>query len=254
MNKNLLKHSSSLLLFLITSACLKCSTKDSILKRNVVWFGTSKTSYFLGRSPANQSDVSRTIYNGNLGYFLGYDYYYPISKAIVVSTGCNYSTTKFRMEYSEFATPNISKGSVKQLFRVDRLSIPISLNYKTSISNTSYFLLGIGFESFFTTIFKKNGTHKIRIYDENGQLDKSSNVQVQVKNEGLSWFRTVNFSGKLFLNSRSKNRLYLGVNYYLMSNYFPMEIKTNMFIGQKNFSATNNPNFEGVRFSAGYTW
>jgi len=158
------------------------------------------------------------------------------------------------MEYSDLVTPNISKGSVIQSFRADRVSIPLSVNYKVNITHKSYALIGTGIETFYTTVFKKNQPDQVRFYDENGDLDKNIKVSSQVNNEGLSWFRTLNFSAKMFFNTDKKNKLYMGLDYYYMNNYFPMEISTNIFAGQKNFTATNNPNFEGLRFSAGYTW
>lgn len=222
--------------------------------RHRTWAGIAKSNYFTSRAPSVYGEVQTIIDNVVPVYSIGYEGIAKITQRLYLGLGTSFTNSKFMCTYTNFVSSNIKTGLVNFQVVHNYLSIPINVYWRIPVSSMSSVYLFTGVESFRTIKFEQTHKEFVSIYKNDASSDNNYKVVTQFKSEPFSLFRTFNSGLRFELNEKSHNRVSIGFNYYLMRNSFPLEIKSNMFVGNKNFETTNHIYFEGLRFSIGYLW
>lgn len=222
--------------------------------RHRTYLGIAKSNYFTNRAPSVYGEVQTIIDNVRPVYSANYEAIAKLTKTIHLGLGIGFTDSKIMCTYTNFVSSNIKTGLVNFQIQHNYFSIPINVYWRIPVSSLSSIYLFSGVESFKTLKFEQNHREFVSIYKSDASADNNYKVVTQFKSEPFSLFRTFNAGLRFEINEKSSNRVSIGFNYYLMRNYFPLEVKTNMFVGNKNFEMTNHLYFEGLKFSLGYLW
>ena len=168
--------------------------------------------------------------------------------------GMNYNQIKIGLYYSNFVNPNLIDGYISSQIKHQYISFPLNLYWKVPLSETSSLYLFSGAESFKTTNIYKTSYDYLHIIKNDGSGDRNAVIANNFKTEKFSTFGIFNAGLKFEFNQYHKNRVALGIHYYLMKNSFSMQNHTMVFAGNKNYEYFDQMNFEGLRFTLGYLW
>lgn len=219
-----------------------------------IYFGISKSNYFFSRAKSIFSEYQKSIDNTHPSYSICYEPMMKVYRQLHVGIGLSYHISSFNINYSNFINPNLLNGIVSVPMRHEYLAVPLNIYWKFPVSSKSSLLVYSGVESFKTTVFKQVETAYVSAYKSNGTSDNSADIKSQFDHENFSFFRTFNTGIRFQINEKSRNRIVLGVNYYLMKNYFPLNTHSFIFIGNKNYEVSDHLYFEGLKFQIGYLW
>lgn len=230
-------------------------TKSSPKIQHQLYLGIGTSNYFFSRASSVYGQLKKTFDNTYPSYRFGYEALAKVKNQFYIGLGISYYTSKTSIVYTNFATPNVMNGVISLPLKHNFISMPLNFYWKVPVSSISSLYLTIGAESFKTTKFAQYKNEFVSIYKPDGaSIDNNYNISTKYNIESMSLFRIMNLGMKLSLNENEKNRIALGLNYYLMRNGFPIESKANLYVGNKNFIANNSIYFEGVNLSVGYIW
>ncbi|MBS3915240.1 MAG: hypothetical protein KG003_12145 [Bacteroidetes bacterium] len=230
------------------------SLKNKMEFNNQLYFGIAKAQYFTSKAESVYGAVQTIVDNTYPTYTIGYDMSTPLSKRIQIGLGLYYQSTNFRITHTNFNAPNIKSGVVSFPVKHDLLSIPLFISLKTPVSNRSYLELLVGVETFKTLKFLQTDRDLISVYKNDGTADNGVTIYNKMKVENVSIFRILRSGLRLHMNEPVGKGLVLGINYYQMTNYFPLEVNSLIYTGNTYYDINKHLYFKGLQFMMGYEW
>jgi hypothetical protein len=171
-----------------------------------------------------------------------------------LQSGLSATFAQFRINNSNFVTPNILNGYINRKVLHQYMSMPIHAFWQVPIALNSYLQIYGGMESMYKLRFEQKGEEFASLYRNDGSSINSYGFSAIYIGERMSWFRVFNFGMKFRFNTKEKNRIAIGLNYNFMRSYSPLEVRTNFNIANANFYTENYIFFSGLRLNLGYYW
>lgn len=245
-------------ILIVFSNCLFCSIKDSSFLKTITHsasFGIANQKYTAngwidGAYGSTKTEVSSRM----PAWSLHYDIERNFGRNWGLQTGVSATFAQFRINNTDFISPNILNGYVNRKILHQYLSMPVNVYWQVPISEYSNLQVYGGLESMYKLKFEQQGNAFGSLYRTDGSSINSFGINNVFRGESLSWFRVFNLGMRFRFNTQRKNRIAIGLNYNLMRSYWPLEIRTNFNIANTNFYTENHFYFSGLRFNLGYYW